>query len=749
MLSARPLCHAAPLLLLMLGACSDQLPTVALPPAGGGPLRPSTGVMALSCAVTVATRNVRCSSDAGATAARRVLVGGQNVYVTLASSNVAYESGSQSFHFDVTVRNLMAQPIGTADGFTLSTGVLAVFHDAPTATAGTGEITVDSADGTGTFTAAGQPYYAYPEVLYTGDTSSPRTWWLTVPNTVEEFGFVMLIQADVPAEPGVLRYVRESGTPTTDNLRGVWASSPSNVYAVGGYSILRFDGTRWKTDLCGCFGPMFGIYGLGPADILAVGDFGTILHWDGTTWENESLPDSLGFPSLRGVWGATADSVWAVGLGGALFLKEHGSWVVPELEVGFTYSFNAVSGRAWDDVWAVGANGRIIHYDGDLWSEMPRPSTNALFGVWAASDSSAWAVGSGGRVIHYDGTAWSVVAAGIPVDLRAVWGSSDADVWVSGVNGAVYHYQGASWDPVASGTPNTLHALWGSGPGDIHAVGASGAAIRWNGAEWTGITDNMRSVWGTGSGDLWAVGFNGAIAHSDGSGSWTREASGTALNLRGVWGSSADSVFAVGLGGTLLLRTGGSWAAQASPTASDLHGVWGRAPDDVFAVGTGGEILHFDGGGWSAQSSGTLEALHAVAGTADSVWAVGDAGTVLRYDGANWAPESTGVPDSLYAIWIGPDGEPWAGGTLGTVLHRVAGVWGVEYLPIADINALWGTSSSDLFAMADYGLVGHYNGTEWSPQGADAFNHLTGIWGTSPRDVWVVGQSGTIFRGTR
>ncbi|MCD4652437.1 hypothetical protein K8T06_00705, partial [bacterium] len=53
-----------------------------------------------------------------------------------------------------------------------------------------------------------------------------------------------------------------------------------------------------------------GIYGISSDHIYAVGDYGTILRWDGLNWSQESRETDL---SLRDVWGSSADHVFAVG----------------------------------------------------------------------------------------------------------------------------------------------------------------------------------------------------------------------------------------------------------------------------------------------------------------------------------------------------------------------------------------------------------------------------------------------------
>jgi hypothetical protein len=60
--------------------------------------------------------------------------------------------------------------------------------------------------------------------------------------------------------------------------------------------------------------------GTASKDVWAVGEVGTILHWDGTSWSespsgtNEDLAD---------VWGSGAHDVWAVGYSGNILHWTH------------------------------------------------------------------------------------------------------------------------------------------------------------------------------------------------------------------------------------------------------------------------------------------------------------------------------------------------------------------------------------------------------------------------------------------
>jgi len=116
--------------------------------------------------------------------------------VQLASDNVSYD-GSDVFQADVTVKNLVAQPMGTPDGTTV-TGLKVFFHSGPTVTGGTGSVTVSNADGTGTFTGSAQPYFEYDEILHTNDVSAAKTWQWSVSPTVTTFDFSVYVSTDIP-----------------------------------------------------------------------------------------------------------------------------------------------------------------------------------------------------------------------------------------------------------------------------------------------------------------------------------------------------------------------------------------------------------------------------------------------------------------------------------------------------------------------------------------------------------------------
>jgi len=203
---AAPLIAAATLALAAT-ACTDR----------ANPLGPSSGPSRATPGAPLALAQLACAADlvAGTLAcrpaaprdgdARGLIVGGQNVYIRLTSSNLTYDSGTGEYAFDVTLQNLIEQPLGTTDGSTLDpSGIQVFFYSGPTVTAGSGTVTVANADGVGTFTAVSQPYFQYNQVLAQGATSSARRWTLIVPSTVTAFTFTVFVSAPVQYPSGYI-----------------------------------------------------------------------------------------------------------------------------------------------------------------------------------------------------------------------------------------------------------------------------------------------------------------------------------------------------------------------------------------------------------------------------------------------------------------------------------------------------------------------------------------------------------------
>jgi Bacterial Ig-like domain (group 2) len=196
--STLPRLLAAVLLASVVTACTDRNPVT-----GDVPTEPAPGPLTsrLECRADVTRRTVECAAAAPSGPRANLFVGSQDVYVKLRTTGVAFAAGVLSA--DVTLQNLLSQPMGTSDGTTPAPdGIRVFFASGPTTTGGSGAVTVQNPDGTGVFTAAGQPYYQYPGVLGPGETSAAKSWRFQADPGVSTFSFTLYVSTGLPAESG-------------------------------------------------------------------------------------------------------------------------------------------------------------------------------------------------------------------------------------------------------------------------------------------------------------------------------------------------------------------------------------------------------------------------------------------------------------------------------------------------------------------------------------------------------------------
>jgi DNA/RNA endonuclease G (NUC1) len=188
--------------ILFSAACADHAPLGPLSeplPAAPTTQAPSDAML-LQCSASAGAKTFSCAPVRPAGAANAdYIVGGQGVYVKLTSTNVSYNSTTGILGADVTVQNLLPDALGTIDGTTLSaSGVKVFFESEPTVTSGTGTVSIQNADGTGTFTNTDQSYFQYNQLLAPNATSSAKRWNFQASPDIT-FSFTVLVSAPVQA----------------------------------------------------------------------------------------------------------------------------------------------------------------------------------------------------------------------------------------------------------------------------------------------------------------------------------------------------------------------------------------------------------------------------------------------------------------------------------------------------------------------------------------------------------------------
>ncbi len=303
-----------------------------------------------------------------------------------------------------------------------------------------------------------------------------------------------------------------------------------------------------------------------------------------------------------------------------------------------------------------------------------------------------------------------------------------------------------------------LNAVWGSAKDDVWAVGTRGTILHGDGTTFVPLATNRSdiffSVWGTGKDDVWFMSSTTPV-HSQGF-------VGGSATFEDVKGSSWNPNE---------VGSGRIWAGHSS--ARDQ--VWIAGQHTVrFAdfYGNGGSFWRFgtddDGGAvWSRggsceqdmQCTPLVRALWGtpVGQTPSVVWAVGERGQAFVLDdpeAGHWSFRTPDTVNDLEAVWGTSASDVWAVGQNGTIRHIAdeTGTWhAVDSPTTSHLHGVWGTSTNDVWAVGDTGTVIHYDGKDWTvatiglPPG-DVPTNLFGVWGSGPDDVWIVGDGLVLHR---
>jgi hypothetical protein len=237
-------------------------------------------------------------------------------------------------------------------------------------------------------------------------------------------------------------------TPATGGLACIFALSPSDVWLCAGTQVLHYDGADFTatevTSATGLDG-LSSLWASSSTDLWAVGDDAIVAHGDGTGWTGTIT----GSPFKSSIWGSGPDDVYALSTFELMHFDGE-AWSEVLLEGG------AGDGQVWGtgaaDVWVMTDSSQLGHFDGASWQAVETADfVGDLAAVWGPAPDDLWAAGGAGAIAHYDGESWDQLAhqeIGAPFlrQFVAVHGTSSADVWIvgqelgeSGSTGLIYH----------------------------------------------------------------------------------------------------------------------------------------------------------------------------------------------------------------------------------------------------------------------------------------------------------------------
>lgn len=257
-------------------------------------------------------------------------------------------------------------------------------------------------------------------------------------------------------------------------LSGFWASSPTDMFAVGGTynvgKIIHNDGSGWSVQTTPSTRVINDIIGFASDDVWAVGrgpqpEFdGVLLHYDGVEWVTKPETPSVGSGGYNKIWGTSSSDLYVL------------AWI--------------------DQVTA-----EVYHWDGSDWINLLLPKLPDLSNgqppevdpgdIWGTADGRLWVVGTvndlqdvatGGVVYYYDGSSWTYTLPGQATKLLAVHGSDACNIVAAGThrNGlsyevAVLRFNGTVWSTSVSSSAQVAEGVWVMEENKLFAVGSGNA----------------------------------------------------------------------------------------------------------------------------------------------------------------------------------------------------------------------------------------------------------------------------------
>jgi hypothetical protein len=239
------------------------------------------------------------------------------------------------------------------------------------------------------------------------------------------------------------------------------------------FNVARWDGTSWNLlrvmfpGVCGQPGTFpttpSAVFSFGSSDVWIVsGAF--VARWNGSTFAMLCIPDTLLSGLINELWGTSPVNVYAVGYGGTIVHYNGSSW--QRIESGTTLTIYDVLGarnaRTGEyEILCVASNhglavGRkVLKIQGLTVTEMPDAGLPwSIDEVWFTPDRRYIIVGDGMYEVNRLGDVWSRNTALPTLYKEAIDGTRFNDIVVGGAFWLLAHYNGVTWRtyfPVASG----------------------------------------------------------------------------------------------------------------------------------------------------------------------------------------------------------------------------------------------------------------------------------------------------------
>ncbi|MBF6613144.1 MAG: S-layer homology domain-containing protein [Chloroflexi bacterium] len=285
----------------------------------------------------------------------------------------------------------------------------------------------------------------------------------------------------LPSSSATLRW--QLMNPVTGmNLRDVHMVSPTDGWAVGdGGTLLHYNGTAWSpSSSISTTDTLVDVFMLSPTNGYIVGwnnnAGGDVFHYNGITWRLEFNSTV----TLNRVDATGPNDVWVSGLA-RIYHWNGAQWTLSYTQSSGENIF-AIQMVSTTEGWATGALGLTLHYLNGTWSAYtPRPVSNTLYDLFFRLPDDGWSIGftSTTYIVRYDGAQWTrAYTSTYPLD--RIFILSPTDGWATGsVPSTITHYDGTGFTPVDNPTNQSLHGIYMLSASDGWIVGDAGTMLHY------------------------------------------------------------------------------------------------------------------------------------------------------------------------------------------------------------------------------------------------------------------------------
>ena len=491
----------------------------------------------------------------------------------------------------------------------------------------------------------------------------------------------------------------------------------------------------------------------------------------GNAWEWQNPKPTGNY--LRGVQYVNAQTVWAVGLSGAVIKSVNGGQSWHSVNTGMNASFLSLHFINVNTGWLVGAGGAILKTTdgGQTW--MNQSTGNFLFyNVHFTNALTGWIVGADTTLQTTDGgQTWTGTSINTTMEVKDIHFTDPFHGWVaSDVNILRTTDGGITWDTTYTGFwPYSIHftdMLHGWATGRLGNI----AVTKDGGINWTqkpsplNTQDNGESIFFTDSLHGWICSSKGVIIKTkNGGNNWTTHFSSNLENKKFYSIHFADTLkgTSVGTDGVIMQTSDGglTWTRQPGMQLGFLYSTFFINAQLGWAVGGPGGFIAktMDGGqNWAIKMQQTqtvgneMESVFFV--DAQHGWVVGAGGKVLKTSdgGETWTIQPLGASFPLRSVyfidqhngWIAGSGKSYKtsnGGATWEILNPDLYLRDV-YMASAQIGYAISNTSGTSFCRTEDG------GTTWQTQHFASVTQPYALHFVNPKTGWLVGGGNRIWK---